>query len=818
MKKSIELMAPAGTFEALEAAVNAGADAVYLGGSKFGARAFAGNFDVDELKRAIEFAHMKDVRIYVTVNTLIADSELDELVKYLIFLNNIGTDAIIVQDLGVAKVAREIVPDLPLFASTQLVVTDSRGAKFAQEHGFSRVVLARETTLEEMRQIAASIDCEIEIFVHGALCMSYSGQCLMSSLIGARSGNRGQCAQPCRLPYIFTDKNGNEINVEPSCGKYLLSPKDLNTIELIPEFIKAGATSFKIEGRMKRPEYVATVTGIYRQAIDSYLADDFSVSEENHRDLRQIFNRDFTTAYLLENPGRDILSERRPNNRGVQIGRITQMDWDNELIDIKLEEDISEGDEIEVWVSVGGRKSFTVKDIRLGDDFVSHAGKGETITLSFPHNASINDRVFRTFDYDLTKRARRFFNGSSVKTLPVDAVVTAHKGQSLQVIYKDKNGHTGTGQTEFIAEEARKHPLTEETVKKQVERLGDTDFHLDKLETDIDEGIMVPVSEINKARRSAIEELGRTRLATFTQRTPVAYDTVLPEFWSGKKNISYVKTSLTVHTDSIGKAKAAADGGADIIIYGGETYDHSSINEGNYKTVLSMCHEQGKKIYFATPRIITEQEHSIFDKTANIFEGLQPDGIVVSSLSAFYSLKDAGIPLWLDYSLNTFNRVSLAFWSQQQNVEGVTLSTELTFNQIRELAGLFPLECLVQGRAEMMVTKYCAIGSFLGSKPLCDAPCKNGSYFFKDRMDELFPLVTDQFCRMHILNAKDLSMLEHATTFKDAGISRIRIDARYYDEKETKAITQNYDLALSGQDVAEPLSDFTRGHYFRGVS
>lgn len=272
--KKIELLAPAGSWEALEAAVNAGADAVYMGGKAFGARQYASNFDREEMTRAVYFAHMHRVRLYITVNTLVDDSELKELADYLLFLNNVGVDGIIVQDLGVIRLARKIVPELPLHASTQMTVTNSGGVEFAVQAGLERTVLARELSLEEIKA-ACDVGTEIETFIHGALCVCYSGQCLMSSLIGGRSGNRGRCAQPCRLPYKLVNKDGEDMLVGKDAGQYLLSPKDMNTLSILPQLIETGVISYKIEGRMKRPEYVAVVVDAYRRAIDTYLAGDY---------------------------------------------------------------------------------------------------------------------------------------------------------------------------------------------------------------------------------------------------------------------------------------------------------------------------------------------------------------------------------------------------------------------------------------------------------------------------------------------------------------------------------------------------------------
>ena len=294
-QKYIELLAPAGSWEALEAAVNAGADAVYMGGKAFGARAYASNFDKEEMTKAVYFAHMHRVRLYITVNTLVDDSELAELADYLLFLNNVGVDGIIVQDLGIIRLARQIVPELPLHASTQMTITNSSGVDFAVAAGMERSVLARELSLKEI-EAACSRGTEIETFIHGALCVCYSGQCLMSSLIGGRSGNRGRCAQPCRLPYKLLNAKGEDMLEGKDAGQYLLSPKDMNTLAILPQLIEAGVVSYKIEGRMKRPEYVAVVVDAYRRAIDSYKAGNYHVPAEDLANIEQIFNRDFTTA------------------------------------------------------------------------------------------------------------------------------------------------------------------------------------------------------------------------------------------------------------------------------------------------------------------------------------------------------------------------------------------------------------------------------------------------------------------------------------------------------------------------------------------
>ena len=319
--KDVELLAPVGSFEALKAAVQNGANAVYLGGKDFSARASANNFDRNELKEAVRYAHIRGVQVFVTANTLIKQNEIYDFIEYAKFLYDIDVDAVILQDVGMARLIKKELPDFEIHASTQMVAHSLEDVKYLESVGFDRVVLAREVNVEEIKYICDNCDVDIEVFVHGALCVCYSGQCLMSSMIGNRSGNRGRCAQPCRQKYELIDVHtGEVIN---SNGDYLLSPRDLNTIEEIDKLIDAGINSLKIEGRMKRPEYVATVIGSYREAIDEYLSTNkVNISDGTMSDLYTIFNRKFTKGLLLGEVGKDVMNSEIPNNQGLYIGKV----------------------------------------------------------------------------------------------------------------------------------------------------------------------------------------------------------------------------------------------------------------------------------------------------------------------------------------------------------------------------------------------------------------------------------------------------------------------------------------------------------------
>ena len=862
MQKEIELLAPAGTWEALEAAVNAGADAVYLGGKAFGARAFASNFDREEMKRAVYFCHMHHVRLYVTVNTLVDDKELPELEDYLIFLHNVCVDGIIVQDMGVIRAAQKIVPGLPLHASTQMTVTNSAGVRFAAAHGIVRVVPARELSLSDLKN-ACDTGLEIEAFIHGALCVCYSGQCLMSSLIGGRSGNRGRCAQPCRLPYSLVDKNGKDLLMGKDAGQYLLSPKDLNTLRVLPQMIEAGVISYKIEGRMKRPEYVAVVVDAYRRAIDSYKRGVYEVPEKDLANIEQIFNRDFTTAYLEKHQGRLMMSDRRPNNRGVLVGRVQKLNKDHTKAVVKLDKAIHTGDGLEFWVKVGGRVGTVVNTLRVNGNAVEMAAAGSLAEIDVPKGVRLNDRVFRTLDSELIAYAVQFYGEKNKKRIPVTARVTARMGSPLQVVLTDDAGNTGAGLTDFNAEPARKHALDEAAIRKQVDRLGTTEYELAALVTDLDDGLMVPMSEINEARRKACEALDRARLEAFAPaRAPVENRNTmrrwLRELETGcihitggtgsesKGIVNNDKTDgiangekskvseeifrdnagnlplLTVWTDTVDKVNAALEGGADWIIFGGDRFSVRDVSFTDYETAVKLTKQAERNIAFSTPRIVKEGQLGYFAKFLRQAEACGADLLYVHNTGVWQMTKDLkiGTPLWADMSLNVYNSQSLQFWKEAGAV-GATLSVELNMGQLAHLAGVSPLllECMVQGPIEMMVSEYCAGGSFLGNldKGACTFRCKEEIYL-NDRKDARFRLIGDQFCRMHVLNSQDLSVLGGLSELRTMGIARLRIDGRTYEPNQLRGLVRRFKEVLMLQDgTAENMPGTTRGHYYRGV-
>ncbi len=520
--------------------------------------------------------------------------------------------------------------------------------------------------------------------------------------------------------------------------------------------------------------------------------------------MAQIFNRDFTTAYLEKNQGRNFISDKRPNNRGVLIGRVIKI-ADNKLT-LKTSEKISAGDQVEIWVKVGGRVTFTVENFHVDGDIC-------TIETSNLRGVKIHDRAFKIFDARLDAEAKKYFNGEYQRKIFVDAQVTAKLNQPLTLTFTDIDGNVATASTEFIAEVAKNRPLNLDTLQKQIGRLGNSAFELRNLTADIDENIMVPISELNDVRRKVTDilEMQRLEQGTGIREQVTATDYRLPSKTYPLPSTSYPLLSTIAQVDSLEKIKAALKGGADAIIYGGENFNNRIVTTNELKNAVELVRSHGKEIYLATPRIVRNSEVAALEKslTAADFDAIYIHNLATLSLAK----KLTSAQIRTDFSLITFNVETINFL-KNLGVEGVTLSPELNLTQIKNLAKISPLpvECIVHGNLELMISAYCAIGSFIGNiheKP-CEKVCHKNNFYLQDRKNILFPAVTDQFCRMHILNSKTLSMIEHRNNFE--GVDRIRIDCRYMNVEETAQIVHAY--KYGGSEI----ENFTRGHYFRGVT
>ena len=464
-REDIELLAPAGSFEALVAAVQNGANAIYLGGQKFGARAFAHNFDYAALKEAVDYCHLRNVKLYVTVNTLYNNAEIDEIFDYLKYLYHIGVDAFIIQDMGLFSLIKNHFPDIEIHMSTQASVRNIEGVKYFAKQNIDRVVLAREMNIREIGEICHNCSIDIEVFVHGALCMSYSGQCLMSSMIAKRSGNKGECGQPCRLPYSLLEDN-KIIKKQ----KYLLSPMDLCTIEKVPKLIDAGIKSFKIEGRMKRPEYVGEVVKAYRQAIDYYF------DQKNYTpdilQMKKVFNRGFTQGFLFQdylNLAQDI-----PGNQGIKIGKMINYSKKRKMLDIKLSDTLYQNDRIYFPKNDFTR---TITKLYKNNRLVNTAYQGDLVSIEMDQLLDFQD-IYKVVDAKIVEENSKYIKNEHIK-LPIQMKVFGLIGLPLQltVIYKNKKISVKSDQ---YIEKAQNVPLTNERIKEQLSKLGNTTFYLEK--------------------------------------------------------------------------------------------------------------------------------------------------------------------------------------------------------------------------------------------------------------------------------------------------------------------------------------------------
>ncbi|HBV98796.1 MAG: peptidase U32 [Peptococcaceae bacterium BICA1-7] len=839
-----ELLAPAGGWEALVAAVENGADAVYLGGRLFNARQSADNFDDKDLSRAVEYAHLRGARIYVTVNTLIADTEMEEALEFLFTLQSLGADAAILQDMGLASLARRAVPDLPLHASTQMTAHNSPGVLELTGAGFDRVVLAREMSLEEIKEIKKKTGADLEVFIHGALCISYSGQCLLSSMIGGRSGNRGRCAQPCRMQYSLVNGSGRAAAGQDQPGEYLLSPRDLNMSAHLPQLVRAGISSFKIEGRMKRPEYVATVVRVYRNLIDRALSGEpYLMDRQQEEDLAQIFNRDFTTGYFFGNQGKDMMSHKRPNNRGVRLGRVKGYDRNTGLVEVTLERPLKTGDGLEVWVTEGGRVGFTVDNIFLGGERADSAVQGDSVGLKIPGRVRPGDRVFKTHDADLMEQARETYTSprGARRKVNLEFTVEGGPGEPLVITATDPEGRTASAATGTSGQEAERRPLDREYLKEMLGRLGNTPFTVSHLTCDIKGRVIYPASEINQARRQVtsllekmiLKDRGRQRQGGESFRSGLG---LLLKGENRNKAVYRGTPLLSVSVGDLPSLRAAVEAGADIVYLGPAGFQSKPpVGREALLEASAVCREEGKSLVLSTPRIIKDSE---MDNILQLLAEVPADGAQAGNPGILRELAKRlpDLPLFTDFGFNAYNMHTVNYLLGRGALR-VTLSPELTMAQVKRLAGLYPVEVFVQGALELMVSDHCLTGTVLsGGSPgsACPGECRKGGYSLKDRTGAQFPVETDRYCRMHLFNSRDLCLVEDLPELAGAGVGCVRIEARRENHRYVSQVTGIYRKVLDRQasgggkkipgleaarERLEGLSPagITKGHYYRGV-
>ncbi|HEX3015650.1 MAG TPA: DUF3656 domain-containing protein [Desulfobacteria bacterium] len=840
-----ELLAPAGGMEALRAAVENGADAVYLGGQAFNARASAANFSSTELKEAVDYAHERGVKIYVTVNILIDNAEIPELIDYVYHLYRMGVDALLLQDLGVAYLLNRVLPELPIHASTQTTIVNSPGVRLMEEFGFERVVLARETGLSDMRLIQKRVKAELEVFVHGALCVCYSGQCLMSSMIGGRSGNRGRCAQPCRMAYQLISL-ADKRKVSPTDGgEHLLSTRDLNLLDYLGDLAEAGIDSLKVEGRMKRPEYVATVIRNYRQVLDRLKGDQRTGTAEEHRELAQIFNRDFTPGYLFGCPGPELMSYKRPNNRGVMLGRVQQYNRTTGRALIKLETELNIGDGIEVWTNKG-RDGIYVKHIWDKERDIESGSRGQQVWVELPGMVSTGDRIFKTHDEKLVALAKLSYQeGKATRRLALDFKVEGSLGEPLRIKASDHEGNTGEAESDVLLEKAERRPLTEEYLRRQLDRLGNTPFYLSSIDVKLTEGLIVPVREINEVRRKAVEAVLKRKLAAELTVSRHELQNRWDNFANDVKGIrqgNFISTkqniNLAVTVGDLQSFNNALRAGADIIYFGGDAFrSKGTLKQSGLERAVEACKAKGCLPVLQLPRLVAENRLEAIETVLDLARKLGVNTLQAPDLGSLaLAHQESKLNVFADYSLNVFNDLSLQALSAK-GVRLATLSPELNFTQLerfKELAA-YPVELVVHGALPLMITEYCAVGSIAGGcrREKCQRPCVKGRYGLKDRLNLIFPLETDENCRMYVFNAKELNLVEHLAKIIALGVNSLRLELKKDSPDYVTQVTQIYRQEIDRyqnnshgytpnleniEKLAKLRPDgYTKGHYFRGV-
>ncbi len=636
MKK--ELLSPAGSMEALKQAIHNGADAVYMAGSLYGARSYAKNFNDEEMKYAIEYAHKYGVRINVTVNTLILDSEIKDVIKYIRFLISCGVDALIVQDIGLAYILHNKFPDLEIHGSTQMHNLDDYSASFLEELGFSRIIMAREVSLEDINKMKTKL--EVETFIHGALCMSYSGECLFSSVVLNRSGNRGKCAQCCRMPYeLLID------SVKQKRNPYMLSLKDLNTTEKFEDLLKSRVYSYKIEGRMKSPEYVGLITRIYRKLIDNPKCD---VSEDVNK-LNYLFNRGFTLGNLFNE--NDCLSET-PNHQGVEIGKV--IDVTNKIVTIKLSDELNLTDGIKFKESDLG---LTVYNLYKNNEQVKLGKKGEIVTIPNTIKLKNKDVVVKTTDSKLLKELASY----EEKKIPLNIDIFVKVGKPLKMVIDDITVEDG------IVQKSINNPLTKEGIIEKINKTGDTVYKFDNVNIDLDNDAFIPVSIINKLRREILEKVDQKRL--------VKKEIKENEF-AHKKSGNLSKLGLIVNVKTKEQFEAIKDLEIGTIITNNKDIYNDNKNKYNMYLEIGMQEE-------------TEYRN---------------EKLLVNNTSDYMKYKNNN-EVMLDYGFNVYNSYTLEYFNQYY----VTLSPELTMMDIEKMNITNNAIFVCYGKLRLMTMKHCLV-------------------------------------------------------------------------------------------------------------
>lgn len=802
MTRNIEILAPAGSMEGLVAAIHGGCDAIYIGGQKFGARAFANNLSEEEMIRAIAYAHLHHKRIYLTINTLVKEAEFSDLYEYLLPFYMHGLDAVIVQDFGVLSYVSRTFPELEIHASTQMTLTMAQGANQLKEYGVTRLVTSRELQFDEVKEIRNNTDLEIEAFVHGALCYSFSGQCLMSSMIGGRSGNRGRCAQPCRMQYRM-----EEIHGEPVKGKagFILSPKDMCTIYDIPELVETGIDSFKIEGRMKRPEYAAMTAHLYRKYVDlyqklgaegynAYMVKNPGVLEEDWKNLMDLYNRGgFSEGYYREYNGKNLMSMDRPNHSGVFVGTVKNIVKNRAVID--LQETIYAQDILEIRSDKGETVyDFTVK---------SEVAEGTPYEANFKSGSKVvrGQKLYRTKNQSLLTTIQETMIQTDNRE-PVQAYFFGKAGEPvmLTLCFGDFTV-TVTGE---VADIAQNQPISEEKIRKQLDKTKGTAFYLESIQIDSANDWFMPLGKLNALRRRAFERLEEEYNRSFWRdEVPRQAKGAVEQVRTAKK------AGITVSVMNEEQFAVAVDT-AEVE----RIFIHFSMLKGfDFDGTL----KSEKKYYIVLPTIFRRKTYERYRKDAHsVQRAISHTGIcgfVVKNLEELEFLKESGCnkEIVLDYNMYIMNEEAKKFW-MDRGITGFTASLELNNQELKEL-DIKGFDMIVYGYTPLMTSAQCVVKNTDGCKQ------KAGYFRFTDKTGNAFYGKNFCSCCYNVIyNGKPLHLLEHLTEIEAMGVGQFRLDFTMESKARMQEVLKIYTKrAMYGEKTADCVGDYTKGHFKRGI-
>ena len=818
-----ELLAPAGDWDCVQAAIENGADAVYFGlDCGFNARARAANLAVDDLPELMQTLHRRGVAGYATLNVLVFSDELDAFRRVAEACDAAGVDAVLVQDVGAARLLREVCPRLPLHASTQMTLTSAETISLAEELGMERVVVARELSLSEIKAIRRQTTMQLEVFVHGALCVAYSGQCLTSESLGGRSANRGQCAQACRLPYDLVS-DGNEV--ELGMQKYLLSPQDLAGFSLVPELIEAGVSSLKIEGRLKTAEYVANITRHYRRAIDEAVggaAAAFSRREVEEMELS--FSRGFSTGWLAGIDHKRLVPATSSAKRGVRLGTVVEVRGGRVVVDLaeELAAGVKRGDGVAFDCgatsdeAAGGR----VYEVFAGGHSETGAVASGRVGLTFGHGAidfgklAAGQAAWKTDDPQLTSRLRKSFTSAMpLRQQPVDLHIRASVGAAIEVQATTAAGASCSVASTERAEEAVKHPLDAELLRRQFGRLGGTPFALRDLTAEITGRPMLPLSVLGAVRKQLVAGL-ETAAAAHVHRQAAsrpAAEPMLPQEMPAPSSLPV----LRVLCRSLGKLRAVLDMGEREL-----AADFADIRE--YGEAFAAARRAAARLLIATPRIHKPGETGIFRLMAKA----EPDGVLVRNMAALRFFREAGLPAEGDFSLNITNERSARFFIAA-GLQRVTASYDCNREQLLALVAATPpawLEVVIHKHMPMFHMEHCVFCAVLSpgtDKTTCGRPCDVHAVHLRDRQGVQHRLTADVGCRNTLFNATPQSGAEVVPAVLERGVRHVRVELLDEPAAEVREILAAYRELLagrrSGRDVWQQLKASNRVGVTRGT-